>query len=101
MIVVSVLMMSCQVLMLWMTAIDGAQITTSATQNAKNAARLTTRDEWSANRSNQPTCELTSSGILGFEVFADFADFAGFAMVISVHSADCLLRTYPPLPRAG
>src|SRR4051812_6643567 len=63
MIVVRVLMISCQVLMLWMTAMDGAQITTSSTQNAKNHARLTNLDAAVANRSNQPTCSLTSAGI--------------------------------------
>jgi hypothetical protein len=41
--------------MLWITAIEGAQITTSATQNAKNQARLTNLDAPEAKVSNHPT----------------------------------------------
>ncbi len=67
MIVVTVLMMSCQMLTLCSREMDGAHTTTSSRQNAKNQARLTIRDAASANRSNQPTLVSTSEGIAGFE----------------------------------
>src|SRR3954453_23461999 len=87
MIVVNVLMISCQVLMLWISQIDGAHTTTRTTQKAKNHALLTNRDAAVANLSNHPTCALTSSGIsacfwsaafvVGFDVVV--VDFVGMA----------------------
>ncbi len=64
MIVVAVLMISCQVLMLCRKTMDGAHTITSATQKAKNTARLTIFEDAVANRSNQPSFSpVSSSGI--------------------------------------
>jgi hypothetical protein len=54
MMVVTVLMMSCHVSTLPIAAIDGAQMTTSNTQKAKNGARLTVLVTTEAKRSNSP-----------------------------------------------
>jgi hypothetical protein len=63
MMVVSVLMMSCQVFKSRNKKKVGAQTTTITTQKVKNAARLATFDDHPANRSNTPTRDETSLGM--------------------------------------
>jgi hypothetical protein len=62
-------MISCQVSMLLNKKYDGAQITTSRTQKAKNHARLASLDAEPANLSNPVTRLLTSLGICGVPRF--------------------------------
>ena len=69
MIVVNVLMISCQVSMLRMRMIDGAHSTTSKAQKQKNQARLATRAAPPANLSNAARpVRMTSLGITGGSV---------------------------------
>lgn len=63
MIMVAVLMMSCQVSRLKIP-IDGPQITISKTQPAKNGARLAKLDAAPAKRSKKPTRPVTELGML-------------------------------------
>src|SRR5581483_1014704 len=63
MIVVAVLMISCQVSTSRRTRTLGAQITMSSTQKAKNAARPTTSEAIPAKRSKTPTRADTSVGM--------------------------------------
>jgi hypothetical protein len=62
-IVVAVLMISCQVSMLGSTTNDGAQSTTSSTQNTKNQGRDTNSFTADANRSKIDNSPVTPDGI--------------------------------------
>jgi hypothetical protein len=61
--VVTVLMISCQVSTVPIRKYDGAHTSTSSTQMAKNHARDANLDAAPANRSNNPTLGDTSDGM--------------------------------------
>src|ERR1700730_3349366 len=64
-IVVTVLMISCQVLMSWMTKYDGAHTRTNSTHMAKNQGLEKKPAATFAKRSNTDTSGVTSEGMCG------------------------------------